>query len=56
MEAEKKYAETYGGKVGGILPLLGMIAAIVVLCFTGMSSLRNFWGAGFMAMVIYLQM
>ena len=48
MEAEKKYAETYGGKVGGILPLLGMIAAIVVLCFTGMSSLRNFWGAGFM--------
>lgn len=54
MEAEKKYAETYGGKVGGILPLLGMIAAIVVLCFTGMSSLRNFWGAGFMAMVIGL--
>ena len=31
MEAEKKYAETYGGKVGGILPLLGMIAAIAVL-------------------------
>ena len=54
MEAEKKYAETYGGKVGGILPLPGMIAAIVVLCFTGMSSLRNFWGAGFMAMVIGL--
>ena len=54
MEAEKKYAETYGGKVGGILPLLGVIAAIVVLCFTGMSSLRNFWGAGFMAMVIGL--
>ena len=24
------------------------------LCFTGMSSLRNFWGAGFMAMVIGL--
>ena len=30
MEAEKKYAETYGGKVGGILPLLGMIAAIEI--------------------------
>lgn len=51
---QKKYAETYGGKVGGVLPLVGMIGAIVVLCLVGMSSLRNFWGAGFFAMAVGL--
>lgn len=54
MENEKKYAETYGGKLGGMLPLLGMIAAIVALCLAGMGSLRNFWGAGFFAMSLGL--
>ena len=49
METEKKFAETYGGKFGAVLPLAGMIGAIVVLCIAGMSSMRNFWGAGLLA-------
>lgn len=51
---EQKYAETYGGKIGGVLPLVALIGAIVVLCLAGMSSLRNFWGAGFLAMAVGL--
>lgn len=54
MEQEKNYAEAYGGKLGGILPLAVMIAAIIILCLFGMSSLRNFWGAGFLAMAVGL--
>lgn len=52
MESEKKYAETYGGKFGAVLPLVSMIGAIVVLCIAGMSSMRNFWGAGLVAIVV----
>lgn len=52
METEKKYAETYGGKISAILPLVCMIGAIVVLCIAGMSSMRNFWGAGLMAIAV----
>ncbi len=52
MENEKKFAETYGGKIGAVLPLVGMIGAIVALCAAGMSSMRNFWGAGLLAIAI----
>lgn len=54
MENEKRYAETYGGKIGGVLPLVAMIGGIVALCLAGMSSLRNFWGACFLAMAVGL--
>lgn len=54
MENEKNYAQTYGGKLGGLIPLIGMIAAIVILCFAGMGSLKNFWGAGFLAITLGL--
>ena len=54
MEQEKKYAETYGGKLGGILPLAGMIITIIILCMVGMGSLQNFWGAGFLAIALGL--
>ena len=54
MENEKNYAQTYGGKVGGLVPLVGMLAAIIILCFAGMGSLRNFWGAGFLAIALGL--
>ena len=52
METEKKFAETYGGKFGAILPLVSMIGTIVVLCVAGMSSMRNFWGAGLAAIAV----
>ena len=52
METEKKFAETYGGKFGAILPLVSMIGTIVVLCMAGMSSMRNFWGAGLAAIAV----
>ena len=52
METEKKFAETYGGKLGAVLPLVSMIGAIVVLCIAGMSSMRNFWGAGLLAIAV----
>jgi len=54
VEKGKTYAQTYGGKIGGVLPLVCMIGAIIVLCLAGMSSLRSFWGAGFLAMAVGL--
>lgn len=29
MENEKSYAKTYGGKVGGLVPLIGMVPQLL---------------------------
>lgn len=52
METEKKYAETYGGKFGAVLPLISMIGTILVLSLAGMSSMRAFWSAGLVAIAV----
>lgn len=54
METEKKFAETYLGKFGAMLPLVTMIGTIVALSVTGMSSMRNFWGAALLAIAVGL--
>lgn len=43
---------TYGGTLGGLLPLIAMIATIILLCVLKMSSLQNFWCAGFVGIVV----
>jgi Na+/H+ antiporter NhaC len=49
---QKKYAETYGGLFGGVLPLIVMIVAMIVLAAFGMRSTKNFWSAGFLAVIV----
>lgn len=46
------YAETYGGSLGGALPLLTMIGAIIVFSLVGMRSVSNYWCAGFLGIAI----
>ncbi len=45
------FAETYLGRFGAVLPLLVMIGSMVVMVACGYRSTRNFWAAGFFAMV-----
>lgn len=40
--------------MGGLIPVIGMIAEIVIFCFAGMGSLKNFWGAGFLSITLGL--
>lgn len=47
----KQYAETYGGTIGGIMPLLVMVIAIAALSIAGMRDAQNFWCAGFLAVI-----
>ena len=46
-ETKPKYAETYGGTFGAVLPMLVMVATIAVLFITGLKSTQTFWVAGF---------
>lgn len=54
MSTEKKqqgFAETYGGIFGACLPLIVMLGSILVMAAVGMRSTKNFWAAGFFAVV-----
>jgi Na+/H+ antiporter NhaC len=42
---------TYGGILGGVLPLVVMILAMILLAVNGMRSTMNFWSAGFLAVI-----
>lgn len=53
MSNEKKdFAETYGGKWGAALPLIVMIVSMVVMVAMGMRSSKNFWSAGYFAVLV----
>lgn len=53
MSNEKKtYAETYGGIYGATLPLIAMIGGMLVLVAMGMRSTKNFWSAGYLAVLV----
>ena len=43
---------TYGGIIGGMLPLIVMILAMILLAVNGMRSTKNFWSAGFLAVIV----
>ena len=54
MQKEKNqqgFAETYGGIFGACLPLIVMMGSILVMAALGMRSTKNFWSAGFFAVV-----
>ena len=52
MSKEKKqFAETYGGMFGAMLPLIAMIGGMLVMVAMGMRSTKNFWGAGYLAVI-----
>lgn len=51
MKQEKKYAETYGGMVGAIMPLIVMIGSMLLMVAFGMRSTKNFWSAGYLAVM-----
>lgn len=48
---KKQYAETYGGILGGLMPLLVMVVIIAVLSIVGMRDAQNFWCAGFLGVL-----
>lgn len=48
----KTYAETYGGIVGAMLPLIVMIGSIIIMAAVGLRSSQNFWSSGFFAVVV----
>jgi len=55
MRNEKKqqgFAETYGGIFGACLPLIVMLGSILVMAAVGMRSTKNFWAAGFFAVLV----
>lgn len=49
---KKKFAETYGGVLGASLPLVAMLGGILVLAAMGMRSTKNFWSAGYLAVLV----
>lgn len=51
-KGEDVAAETYGGILGGVLPLIVMIVVMIALAANGMRSTQNFWSAGFAAVVV----
>lgn len=52
MSNEKKsFAETYGGMFGAALPLIAMIGGMLVMVAMGMRSTKNFWCAGYLAVL-----
>ncbi len=48
---QEHYAQTYLGRFGAVLPLLVMIGSMIVMVGFGYRSTRNFWAAGFFALV-----
>ena len=47
----KKYAETYGGMAGAVLPLIIMMGAMIIMVAFGMRSTKNFWSACYFAVL-----
>ena len=47
----KKYAETYGGMAGAVLPLIIMMGTMIFMVAFGMRSTKNFWSAGYFAVL-----
>lgn len=50
-KTQQGFAETYGGIFGACLPLIVMLGSILVMAALGMRSTKNFWSAGFFAVV-----
>ncbi len=50
-EPENKFAQTYLGRLGAILPLIAMIGGMIAMVAMGYRSTRNFWAAGFLSLV-----
>lgn len=48
----KRFAETYGGIVGAAMPMVAMLGGILVLAAMGMRSTKNFWSAGYLAVLV----
>ena len=48
-QESKRYAETYGGMLGAVMPLIVMIGSMLVMVAFGMRSTKNFWAAGYLA-------
>lgn len=48
----KRFAETYGGIVGAAMPMVAMLGGILVLAAMGMRSKKNFWSAGYLAVLV----
>lgn len=48
----KRFAETYGGIVGAAMPMVAMLGGILVLAAMGMRSTKNFWPAGYLAVLV----
>ncbi len=46
------FAETYLGIFGATLPLIVMLGSILVMALLGMRSTKNFWSAGFFAIIV----
>lgn len=53
MDTQKKteFAETHGGKIGAMLPLLVMLVTMLILSACGLRSTKNYWCAGFFGML-----
>lgn len=54
METEKRKLELYGGLLGGIMPLLVLIAVLVWISVNGKGSVSAFWTGGWLALVVGL--
>lgn len=48
----KRFAETYGGIVRAAMPMVAMLGGILVLAAMGMRSTKNFWSAGYLAVLV----
>lgn len=54
-EAKKsgsRFAQTYLGRLGAVLPLIAMIGGMIAMVAMGYRSTRNFWAAGFLSLVV----
>jgi Na+/H+ antiporter NhaC len=49
---QRRFAETYGGMFGAVMPLIAMIAGMVTLSMSGLRSTPNFWSAGVLAVFV----
>ncbi len=50
-QEDKTFAQTYGGLFGGVLPLVVMVAVMLILAAFGLRSTKNFWTAGYAAVM-----
>ena len=52
MSENKKFAETYGGKIGAALPIITMFLGIILLSTQNMTSAKNLWSAGLAGIMV----